>query len=1007
MPTAKIPSSDRPRWQLALVATLVINCCGAAETVVGASAAPAPPPAWRPVDGLSEIQNVFPSSIEPGVVYAADGHGLFVSRDYGRSFAPCAGKGLAGPVTALLVDPRHPVRLYAGTAAHGVLISEDGGVDWRSCGPGLTPAKIDALRFSPVDRACATIYATHGLEQGGLSVSEDAGASWHTFAPDYAIAGLLVLDEAFFCAAANAAQGVGFYRHDASKGWYCVLPEAPRVVLDSPADPKRLWFSSRDAGISRSDNAGISTLHVGPPGVDVEAMAIDPTATGQETVYAFAPQTQGVIASTDGFATWTPITRGLEPSEWIQEGAKLAISCDGAALYACANGNLMRIQLPAQLPLEVHTQPAVAVAGDGPVTLLVSAPGATAVTAEGGSLGGESTIALHDDGADGDERAGDGVFTARCDTLDAKLAPGIKVVVISARYADGTTRSGKVALSVLPPASDECMWDAAREGPGAARLKKAWVGERFVDSSTGEMRMRLRTDGPGSVTMPFVTRNASDIKVKDHCLITFAIRTPGSSGPLAMSFCVHDNGQGSGVQNAQRSNVLDLARYLPVADGQLRTVSIPLGDLLEGSTCSPGLIDIELSADTPLKRTVEVTPFILLAQAGPSLTDAALVPLGKGKLRVLIAARGRNVRPVRATVRLGAQAMPMSLIGPAQLPDLATVPGAVDGLAGDVREQDAACYCATLDCASLGDGNHHIEIALEDAHGLALATLPFAQSGETPLAVPGVEAGASPARLKQVLATGPDYAMGDKARGLTGRLAWEPDGLDIDLAVRDGDPSTFTVPSNPSPTVLARGPHAELFIRDADEKRQQVIFVWTKDGPRAWCDNMAIDCHAERATGGYTVRMRAPIVLRAHALPGPGTIGRLVHVQWSLTTGDRHLLVWHGSGSTKPDNDCTALVEDPTGPIHFTPLDCDTHALRFAVDRPLADDALASDAWTIHGAHPAAVQLSSDHRRVWLLPASWPATLADLAAPGVHGADGQPVAVMAAAQTADAAPGKP
>jgi hypothetical protein len=177
MPTATIRSWIRPRWQLALAATLAVSCCGAAETVAGASAAPAPPPAWHPVDGLSEIQGVFPSSVEPGVVYAADGHGLFISRDYGKSFAACPGKGLVGPVTALLVDPRHPQRLYAGTADHGMAISDDGAANWHACGPGLTPAKIDALRFSPVDRSCATIYATHGLDLGGLSVSIDAGAS--------------------------------------------------------------------------------------------------------------------------------------------------------------------------------------------------------------------------------------------------------------------------------------------------------------------------------------------------------------------------------------------------------------------------------------------------------------------------------------------------------------------------------------------------------------------------------------------------------------------------------------------------------------------------------------------------------------------------------------------------------------------------------------------------------------------------------------------------------------
>ncbi len=415
------------------------------------------------------------------MVYAADARDLWRSVDAGRSFVRC-GPG-ASRIVALLIDPLDPRRLLAGTEDQGVQISDDQGQHWHASGPGLASEHIASLQWSSTDRTCTTIYASHG-DQPGLSQSSDSGASWHSFAPEYSIGQLVVMDDAIFCAATNAAQGSGFFRCDATKGWYCVLPEAPRVVLSSPEDGQRLWFSSRDAGISTSGNAGISTSKVGPPDCDVEAMAIDPAANGRETVFAFAPHSAGVMCSDDCFATWSALTRGLEPSDWIKEGARLAVSCDGAVLYASANGAVYRLERRISTAgIPVGITPAVLAAGAGPVLILAHASPGSQLVADCTSLGIAAPVPLHDDGQGGDAAADDGIFSARIDQVPATTPAGLKVVVVQRRGgdADALPASGHAGIRLVPQADDALLWDASHQDGGGAQAER-WsvrVGERI------------------------------------------------------------------------------------------------------------------------------------------------------------------------------------------------------------------------------------------------------------------------------------------------------------------------------------------------------------------------------------------------------------------------------------------------------------------------------------------------------------------------------------------------
>jgi photosystem II stability/assembly factor-like uncharacterized protein len=95
---------------------------------------------------------------------------------------------ISGRMTALIVHPDDPLRLYAGAAAGGVWTSGDGGITWQTNWPKWFSQNIGALAFDGRDPK--TIYCATGEANispdcypgSGLYVSRDRGASWEELA---------------------------------------------------------------------------------------------------------------------------------------------------------------------------------------------------------------------------------------------------------------------------------------------------------------------------------------------------------------------------------------------------------------------------------------------------------------------------------------------------------------------------------------------------------------------------------------------------------------------------------------------------------------------------------------------------------------------------------------------------------------------------------------------------------------------------------------------------------
>ena len=86
---------------------------------------------WTPLDIDATVWGVSVDPDDGNVVYAgSNGNGVYKSIDAGVSFAP-VGSPAVGVVFSLAKSGH---RLYAGTASGGVSVSEDGGATWRNTG---------------------------------------------------------------------------------------------------------------------------------------------------------------------------------------------------------------------------------------------------------------------------------------------------------------------------------------------------------------------------------------------------------------------------------------------------------------------------------------------------------------------------------------------------------------------------------------------------------------------------------------------------------------------------------------------------------------------------------------------------------------------------------------------------------------------------------------------------------------------------------------------------------
>jgi ligand-binding sensor domain-containing protein len=115
----------------------------------------------------THVSRVEPSAFDAGTCYVSfDGHRtddhkpyVFVTRDFGQTWASLAANLPVGNVNVIKEDPKNRNLLYVGTE-YGFYVSLTGGKDWKRFMTGLPTVRIDDVLVHPRDNDL--VLGTHG-----------------------------------------------------------------------------------------------------------------------------------------------------------------------------------------------------------------------------------------------------------------------------------------------------------------------------------------------------------------------------------------------------------------------------------------------------------------------------------------------------------------------------------------------------------------------------------------------------------------------------------------------------------------------------------------------------------------------------------------------------------------------------------------------------------------------------------------------------------------------------
>jgi photosystem II stability/assembly factor-like uncharacterized protein len=252
-------------------------------------------------------------------------------------------ENIGGRINALQADPFNPDRIFAGSSAGGLFVTEDGGGSWNPSTDDFAWMAMGSIAFHPTQEG--TVYLGTGDPQisshprlgNGVWKSTDAGENWTHLGLDSAriVSKLLVLEDApeIVVAATMGNPAVngpdrGLYRStNSGSSWTQVLlPSDSAGVNDVAYDPdtgimvaagwNRLRNSTNslvvgaDSKLFRSDDQGETWDPVISPWEDEDRCRIglsEHDGRFYALVVGVDMQLDNIYKSSDGGHTWFPI----------------------------------------------------------------------------------------------------------------------------------------------------------------------------------------------------------------------------------------------------------------------------------------------------------------------------------------------------------------------------------------------------------------------------------------------------------------------------------------------------------------------------------------------------------------------------------------------------------------------------------------------------------------------------------------------------------------------------
>ena len=262
--------------------------------------------------------------------------GVAKSTDGGDTWAPM-GLSEAPDVTAVVAHPTLGSEILAGTedlSGGKIYKSSDGGATWQ-----LKLADIgtpEVFVYHPNDPSCVYV-ATYGY---GVLRSLDGGETWHDFSDGlyYPLLEALAITGASPPTLLTGSLGSGISTATATTGpsdtgsWQTAAVYGGEMtsIAVHPDDPQTVYVGTRDAGVFKSTDGGVSWTPArnGLIFVPIRTLVADPS-NGQ-VVYA-GTDFNGVWKTSDGGASWAQAGGDLSPTGVIM--ALVIDPSDTATIY--------------------------------------------------------------------------------------------------------------------------------------------------------------------------------------------------------------------------------------------------------------------------------------------------------------------------------------------------------------------------------------------------------------------------------------------------------------------------------------------------------------------------------------------------------------------------------------------------------------------------------------------------------------------------------------------------
>jgi photosystem II stability/assembly factor-like uncharacterized protein len=355
-----------PDTLFAAAGTLLVNAGLAGEAIIAAGQSPGG--IYRTTDGgehwtkvlestgnqLQEVLTSVEICVPPNenILYAGSADAIYRSEDGGTNWTLVSGGSIpwgppgveAGWPIDFQCDPRDPNRLFANNYLGGNFLSEDGGKTWKDASAGYTGALILGVAVDPLE--AARVYA---VGRSGPWGSQDGGSSWYGMRYPPKGMNRFETTNQFSSVAVDPDQPSRIYvgnldasvqvSSDRGYTWEEFFPPAGNInpdfdfnesvseIVFAPSDHQQVYLpfaniealrlhevcGNNDPGFAFSSNGGLNwsiSKDADIDGVCVYDLAVSPTQA--KTV--FAATSKGLVKSTDGGSTWSPLSVTGVPS---------------------------------------------------------------------------------------------------------------------------------------------------------------------------------------------------------------------------------------------------------------------------------------------------------------------------------------------------------------------------------------------------------------------------------------------------------------------------------------------------------------------------------------------------------------------------------------------------------------------------------------------------------------------------------------------------------------------